>query len=145
MPEKRAKYLTYGKDERCDEIRKFIEDAGICLIVRDMKTDPLSVDELKNLLGHNSITHFLNPASEAYSAKGLDKGLPERDEIFRMMAEDPTLIRRPVIKTVRLITAGCDKKKISEMLQINANGEAIEVRVHDRQPRVNRRAVASGK
>jgi len=145
MAEKRAKYLTYGKDERCDEIRKFIEDAGIRLLVRDMKTDPLSVDELKNLLGHISLIHFLNPASEAYSKKGLDKGLPERDEVFRMMAEDPSLIRRPIIKTVRLITAGCDKKKISEMLQINDNGEAIEIRINDRQPRNNRRAVASGK
>ena len=145
MPEKRAKFLTYGNDERCEEIRKFIEDAGILLIVRDMKTDPPSVDEFKALLGHNSPAHFLNPASEAYSRFGLDKGLPDRDEIFRMMAEDPSLIRRPVIKSVRLITAGCDKKKISEMLQINANGEAIEVKVHERQPRVNRRAVTSGK
>jgi len=145
MPEKRAKYLTYGKDERCEEIRKFIEDAGIRLLVRDMKTDPLSVDELKSLLGHISLTHFLNPASEAYSEKGLDKGLPERDELFRLMAEDPTLIRRPVIKTVRLITAGCDKKKISEMFQINANGEVVEIKPPERQQRSNRRAVASGK
>jgi len=145
MPEKRAKYLTYGKDERCDELQKFIEGAGIRLIVRDMKTDPPSADELRSLMGHISLSHFLNPASEAYSKKGLDKGLPERDEIFRMMAEDPTLIRRPLIKTVRLVTAGCDKKKISEMLQINANGEAIKVKANDRQPRTNRRAMASGK
>ena len=145
MPEKRAKFLTYGEDERCEEIRKFIEGAGIRLIVRDMKTDPPSVDELKSLLGHISLTHFLNPASEAYSQKGLDKGLPERDEVFRLMAEDPSLLRRPIIKSVRLITAGCDKKKISEMLQINANGEVVETRVPDRQQRVNRRAVASGK
>lgn len=145
MPEKRAKFLTYGKDERCEEILKFIESAGIRPIVRDMKTDPPTVDELKSLLGHISLTHFLNPASEAYSKKGLDKGLPERDEVFRLMAEDPSLIRRPIIKTVRLITAGCDKKKISEMLQINANGEVVETRAPDRQQRVNRRAVASGK
>lgn len=145
MPEKRAKFLTYGKDERCEEIRKFIEDSGIRLIVRDMKSDPPSVEELRSLLGHISLAHFLNPASEAYSRFGLDKGLPARDELFRMMAEDPSLIRRPILKTVRLITAGCDKKKISEMLQINANGEAVEVKVHERQPRLNRRAVASGK
>ncbi|MCP4685792.1 MAG: hypothetical protein GY867_10160 [bacterium] len=145
MPEKRAKYWTYGKDERCDEMRKFIEDAGIRLLVRDMKTDPPSADELRSIMGHVSLTHFLNSASEAYAEKGLDKALPERDEIFRMMAEDPSLIRRPLIKTIRLVTAGCDKKKISEMLQINANGEAIEVKMNDRQPRVNRRAVSSGK
>jgi regulatory protein spx len=145
MPQKRARYLTYGIDERCEELRKYIEDSGIHLLVRDMKTDPLSVDELKSLFGHVSVTHFLNPASEAYSEKGLDKALPERDELFRLMAEDPTLIRRPVIKSVRLLTAGADKKKIAEMLQINANGEALEVKQHDRQPRVNRRAMASGK
>jgi arsenate reductase-like glutaredoxin family protein len=145
MPQKSAKFLTYGKDERCEEIRKFIERAGIRLIIRDMKTDPLSVDELRSLMGHISLTHFLNPASETYAKKGLDKGLPERDEVFRMMAEDPGLIRRPIVKTVRLITAGCDKKKISEMLQINGNEEAAESRASDRQSRVNRRAVASGK
>ena len=32
-----AKFLTYGKDEQTDQIKKFLEDAGVLLEVRDIE------------------------------------------------------------------------------------------------------------
>ncbi len=122
MAPKRAVYITYGDEERCSDTRRFIEDAGIDMDIRDIKKNPLNEDELKRLLGYFEITHFLNPGSPAFEKNGLDKSTPERAEIVKMILEDQTLLRRPIIKTARLMTVGCDRRKISEMLQINQNG-----------------------
>ncbi len=127
MALKRADYMTYGDDRQCDEIREFIEKAGVLLIVRDMKTNPLTVRELDQLFGHIPLTHFLDMTSPSFKKHGLDNGLPDRDTLLKLMAEDPALIRRPIIRTTRLLTVGSDREKISQMLQLgeSANGNNV--------------------
>jgi len=127
MAPKRAIYMTYGNDGYCSEARKFIEDAGILLDVRDLGEKPLTEEELSQLIGHLEITHFLNSLSESYSKYRLDKRLPERHQIIKLMAQDYTLLKRPIVRSARLVTVGCDKHKIAEMLQINTNGQFPEV------------------
>lgn len=124
MPVKRAILYSYGNDDACREIRKFIEDAGIILEIRDIDKKPLSKFELRKILGHISLTHFLNKMSDSYAKYKLDSKTPDLNEVIEMMSEDHTLIRKPIIKSNRLMTVGCDKKKISEMLQINMNGDS---------------------
>jgi len=146
MPQRQATYITYGKDDGCDEIRKFIEDAGIALKVRDLMESPPSVQELTQLFGHNPLTYFVNPASEAYSRLGLDKALPERGELLALISANPQLLRCPIIKNTRLLTVGCNKEKIAEMLQIGRNGEAPEETTNHRSSgRITRRALPSRK
>jgi arsenate reductase-like glutaredoxin family protein len=124
MAPKRAQYLTYGNDELCVEIRKFIENAGVLLDVRDISEKPLSEEELIRLIGHLEITHFLNTLSESYTKYRLDKSLPSRDQIIKLLARDYTLLRRPIVRAARLVTIGCDKRKIADMLQIKSDGES---------------------
>ena len=122
MPLKRAQFISYGNDTKCEEIRNFIEAAGIVLDIRDIEKQPLSDWEIGRLVGHFDPKHFLNPLSRAYSKHHLDESLPDRDEIIRLISEDHTLLRRPIISTGRLVTVGCDKKSVSDMLQIGSNG-----------------------
>jgi arsenate reductase-like glutaredoxin family protein len=122
MPLKRAQFISYGNDTKCEEIRNFIEAAGIILDIRDIEKQPLTDREISRLVGHFDLRHFLNPLSRAYSKHHLDESLPERDEIIRLITEDHTLLRRPIISTGRLVTIGCDKKSVSDMLQIGSNG-----------------------
>lgn len=149
MPQKQATFMSYGMDEQCAEIRKFIEDAGVRLSVRDLKTNPLSFEELDRMFGYNSLINFLNPLSKDFLKLGLDKGLPERRELLKMMAEHPSIVRGPIIRNIRLLTVGCDRKVISAMLQISANGTLINDVMQDNPPRRNnnhRRAMSpSGK
>jgi len=149
MPQKQATFMSYGMDEQCAEIRKFIEDAGVRLVVRDLKTNPLSFEELDRMFGYNSLINFLNPLSKDFAKLGLENGLPERRELLKMMAEHPGIVRVPIIRNARLLTVGCDRKVISAMLQISPNGTLINDVVQDNPPRRNnnhRRAMsASGK
>jgi regulatory protein spx len=141
MPQKRATFMTYGNDERCDEIRKFIEDAGIRLDIRDLSKHPLSFEELDHMFGHIPLTNFLNPASNDYTRLGLDRGLPDRRDLLQMMAENPGLLRRPIVRNTRLLTVGCNKDKIAEMLQISRNGEPLEVPNSNKPSRISRRVL----
>ncbi len=127
MAPRRAKFISYGTDQQCDETRRFIEEAGVLLDVREIDKSPLTVRELENLIGHLNVSHFLNTVAASYTKHGLDKKLPDRQDLIKLMVEDHTLLRRPIIKAARLITVGCDKKKISQMLQLNSNGDAQEV------------------
>lgn len=126
MPPKRATYITYGSDERCAETLKYIEDSGVLLNVRDIGKKPLTEYEIVELIGNLQVSHFLNKMSESYSKHHLDRATPGREEVIKLMASDHTLLRRPIVKSSRLLYIGCDKHKIAEMLQIGANGQARE-------------------
>lgn len=134
MPPKRAMFITYGNDEQCAETRRFIEDAGVDLDIRDLEKKPFTEDEIRRLVGYFSIEYFLNPLSKSFAKFGLDRELPERHEVIKMMAEDNSLIRRPIIRTNRLFTIGCDRRRISEMLQISMNGRQSADDDHDNGP-----------
>lgn len=138
MAVKYAKYISYGNDEQCIEMIKFIEEAGVKLEVRDMEKQPLSADELATMLGHLEARHFLNPASDSFEKHKLAENMPPRHELVKLIAEDYTLLKRPIIKTARLLTVGCDKQKISEMLRLNGEGES------NQNPNFNRRGSSSG-
>ncbi len=142
MAPRRARMYSTGEDTRCAEVRKFIEDSGVLLEVRDVIRDPLSKNELSRLIGHLNIEHFLNKLSESYLKHKLDENLPPREEVLQMMADDPTLLRRPIVESSRLITVGCDKRKIAEMLQISSNGNQASNNQPDN--RGNRKASAAG-
>jgi arsenate reductase-like glutaredoxin family protein len=136
--------MSYGNDEACAETRKFVEDGGVILQVRDIEKEPLSADELFALIGHLRIDHFLNKSAASYTEHRLDKSLPPREEIIKLMAQDHTLLRRPIIKSSRLITVGCDKRKIAEMLQLSNNGDgSVEDPPQPKNHRGNKKAHAA--
>ncbi|MEA1980282.1 MAG: ArsC/Spx/MgsR family protein [candidate division Zixibacteria bacterium] len=127
MAPRRAQFYTYGSDDSCAEVKKYIENAGILLEVRDIKEKPFSVNELASLIGYLDIKHFLNSSSQSYKKHGLDKKLPTQTELFELMVADHTLIKSPIVCSKRLVTVGCNKQRIAEMLQIGPNGEATEL------------------
>ncbi len=140
MAPKRALFLCWGEDDICKDVRKFIEDSGVLLSVRDIAKQPMTELEIQELVGHLEIGHFLNKLSDAYAKLKLDKERLSREELIKLMVEDHTLVRKPIVKSTRLLTVGPDKKKIAEMLQIGANGQAAnnsgpDTREHNVKPR----------
>lgn len=122
MPPKRVTFYSLGEDSLCSETLKFIENAGYILTIRDLNKSPLSYIEISKLIGFIDLKHFLNKASESYSKNNLDDNDLERSEIIKLIEADHTLLKMPIIKSARLVTVGCNKKKIGQMLQIAENG-----------------------
>lgn len=141
MPPKRAAFLMWGEDEECKEIRKFLEDAGVVLDIRDLTKRPFTVNEVEKLVGFVPLEYFLNPRSDSFAKHHLDQDTLDRGNTIALIANDPTLLRQPIIRTNRLFTVGCDKKKICEMLQISANGKKPSEEEKDDQPHQPSRTV----
>jgi arsenate reductase-like glutaredoxin family protein len=74
-----------------------LQDRGAALTERDFGKKPFSVEELEQLFGDRPLEPFLNTRHELYRAHDMKRGLPARDELLRMIAETPNLIRRPLL------------------------------------------------
>lgn len=120
--QKRVDFYTYPHETNCEEMRQFLQTQDLDLRVRDLTKQPLTFDELNRLIRHIDIKHFINVGSKAYKKHHLDKELPDRKQIITYMAEDNDLLRKPIIISGRLMTVGCNRQKIMEMLQIKSNG-----------------------
>ena len=126
MAPKRATFLTFGSDSVCEETKKFIEDNGVLLTIRDLSKEPLTYTELKKMIGHIKFSHFINTRTPEYDKMNLDS-IDDREQILNILAENNSLLLKPIIRTPRLTTIGCNKKKISEMLQLTGNGSDNQV------------------
>ena len=77
----------------------------------------LSVAELDQLIGKRDYTEFLNSRNELYRRLGMKKKPPPREEALRLMAENPNLIKRPILKVGRELLPGFDPQKFSAALR----------------------------
>ena len=144
MVPRRAKFFKYGSDERCEEVRKFIEEAGILLDIRDLKMDPLTQGEARNLVGYLHVEHFINKMSPYYAKSGIEDVITSRDKVIDILIKEPSLIRVPIVQSARLITIGCDKSKITDMLRLdlnNGDGTHDEERDYAGNTRMNNRPI----
>ena len=142
MVPKRAKFYKFGDDERCEEVRKFIENAGVLLDVRDLKIDPLTPAEAHDLIGYLHVDHFINKMSPYYTKSGIEAVLDNREKVIEIIVKEPSLVKVPIVKSARLITIGCDKGKISDMLRLdmtNSDGKHDEDRDLAGNTRMNNR------
>lgn len=124
---------------QCEDVKEYLIEQDVNLQVRDIKADPLGRPEISRLLRHFDLKHFLDINSKTYKKNKIEKSMPERDEIISMMADDNDLLRVPIIVAGRLMTIGCNREKISEMLQIRRNGSNSDKEERPRPSRINRR------
>ena len=64
---------TIPGDQKCEEIREFLEQQDIRLEIRDIKKKPLRVNEIAKLIRHLELKHFLDTESAAYKKNKPDR------------------------------------------------------------------------
>jgi len=92
-----------------------VEKKEFELEFRDLGKERLSESELDQMIGERDYREFLNPRNEIYRQKKLKEKPPSRREAIRMMAEEPNLIRRPVIIAGGRIVVGFDEEAIAKL------------------------------
>jgi len=75
---------------------------------RNLDKERLSAAELEKLIGDRDHTDFLNPRNQLYREKNMKENPPSREDAIRMMAEEPNLIRRPVVVAGGRVVLGFD-------------------------------------
>lgn len=92
-----------------------MQNRGFHLDFRDLAKERMSAAELEILIGTRDHTEFLNPRNELFRRKRMKENPPPRREAIRMMAQQPNLIRRPVILCGGRVILGFDEKGIKSL------------------------------
>ena len=83
---------------------------------RDYAKQPLSAAELGELFKGRNPLEFLNSRSPAFKKRGLDVAKITPDRALRLMAEDPNLIKRPLVIAGNEYIAGFDRDRLKKAL-----------------------------
>lgn len=112
---KKARFLGKPNCTTCRKARKFMERRGFQIYFRDLAKDKLSATELEKLIGNRDYTEFLNSRNELFRRKKMAENPPPRREAIKMMAEEPNLIRRPVVVAGGRVVIGFDEDGIARL------------------------------
>lgn len=90
---------------------------GAQLTERDLGRDPLSEAELKKLFRGRDPREFLNSRNALYRERKMKDDPPSPTETIRLMAQEPNLIRRPLLVRGRDIVMGYDEAGFKRLLR----------------------------
>lgn len=75
----------------------------------------LKVEQLDKLIGKRDYRLFLNSRNELYRERGMREHPPSRPEALKLMAENPNLIKRPIIVANGEIILGYDEAAVEKL------------------------------
>jgi Spx/MgsR family transcriptional regulator len=111
----KIKFLQKPSCTTCRKAKAFLEKRKVQLDLRDLGKDRMSVEELDKLIGKRDHRMFLNTRNELYRTRRMKENPPSRDEALKMMAEEPNLIRRPVVLRGAEVVLGYDEEALKRI------------------------------
>jgi arsenate reductase (glutaredoxin) len=113
--EKKVLFMQKPSCTTCRKAKRYLQRRGFQLYFRDLVKDRLSSTELEKLIGRRDYTQFLNTRNEVYRKENMKEEPPTRRQAVRMMANEPNLIRRPVIVAGGRVVVGFDEDGIARL------------------------------
>ena len=74
------------------------------------------MEELDRLIGTRDYKLFLNSRNELYRERNMKENPPPRAEALKLMAENPNLIKRPLLVKGGRIVVGFDAAEMEKLL-----------------------------
>ena len=94
-----------------------LSQAGIEYEERDFFAEPFTVDELRETLGSRPVSDFFSWRSPSFRKMGLSRDELSDHKLLKLMAEEPRLIRRPLIMSSDgELIVGTDKKAMAGLM-----------------------------
>jgi arsenate reductase-like glutaredoxin family protein len=91
-------------------------ELGAELESHDLDKQPLSEQELNELIGARDYRLFLNPRNELYRRRKMAETPPSKAEAVRLMSRAPNLIKRPVVVRDDQVVLGLDEAAYRKLL-----------------------------
>lgn len=82
---------------------------------RDLGKHPLSVEELRSLIGDRDYRLFLNSRNELYRSLNMKAIPPSFEDALKLMAKEPNLIKRPIVQVGKRLYFGFDEKQWEDL------------------------------
>jgi arsenate reductase-like glutaredoxin family protein len=92
-------------------------DLKVELDERDYAKNPLDLAELKDLFRGRDPRDFLNAKSPTFKAMGLQGKTLTAEQALKLMAQEPNLIRRPLVVVGRELVVGLDRDRLKHVLR----------------------------
>jgi regulatory protein spx len=103
----------------CRRARHWLDALGdVEMMEHDILRDPPPASLLERHVrgGEAELRRFLDSRSGPYRRLGLARELPGREDLLRLMREEPGLIRRPVVVRGREAVFGFDEAALRSLL-----------------------------
>lgn len=103
-------FVCYPKCTTCQKARAFLDGHGVEYIVRDIKLENPSEEELRrwHSVSGQPLKRFFNTSGVLYKSLELAKKLPDmsEDEQFALLASDGMLVKRPILVGEDVVLVG---------------------------------------
>ena len=102
--------------KNCDTVRKalkWLKENEIPYEFQDFRVDPVSAEEVKNWEAAVGRDKLINKRGTTYrKLEDVEKAALEEDTPFQMLADNPTLMKRPVfVKSTETLVGFTEKEK----------------------------------
>lgn len=94
-------FVCYPKCTTCQKARKWLEEQGVDVTIRDIKLENPSAEELRTwwTVSGLPLKKFFNTSGLQYKALGLKDKLPTmtEEEQLALLSSDGMLVKRPIL------------------------------------------------
>ena len=113
-------FLCYSKCSTCQKARKWLDDKGVAYIVREIKDQNPTEEELRawHRLSGLPLKRFFNTSGLQYKALALKDKLPHmtEEEQIELLASDGMLVKRPILVVGEKVLVGFREAEWEEIL-----------------------------
>ena len=112
--------LWYPKCSTCQKAKKWLEEKGLEVRLRDVKLENPSAEELRRWHAASGLPlkRFFNTSGLQYKALGLKDKLPgmDEEEQLALLASDGMLVKRPILAGDGFVLTGFKPQEWEETL-----------------------------
>ena len=117
MAKAKIKFIEKPSCTTCKKAKAYLQKLGAELETRALDKDRLSKAEIEELIGERDYIPFLSARNELYKARNMKEKPPTRAQAIALMAENPNLIRRPVVVKGKKVVLGYDEEAYEELVK----------------------------
>lgn len=102
----------------CRKARAWLKEHGIPFNERNIFSEPLSMDEVKNILRmtENGTEDIISKRSKAYQSLNVNLDEMSMTELYDLIRKNPGLLRRPIIMDDKRLQIGYNEDEIRRFL-----------------------------
>ncbi|MGI9263775.1 MAG: Spx/MgsR family RNA polymerase-binding regulatory protein [Gammaproteobacteria bacterium] len=103
--------------DSCRKARRWLDDNGISYQYHDLRKDGLERSDLSNWVQKAGTERVLNRRSATWRrVPEVDRILTDDDDAINLMLENPTLIKRPILKASSMLMIGFEEGEYDRVL-----------------------------
>lgn len=102
----------------CRKAKAWLEEHNIPYKERNIFNEPLTMEELKQIfrMTENGTDEIISPRSKTYQQLNVNLETLSLSELFKLIQENPGLLRRPIIVDEKRLQVGYNEDEIRRFL-----------------------------